>query len=400
MKRVLSVLLALCLLVGLVPMSAGAVADVTTLEGFLQQLVNDGLFYDYDCETVSEKESTGTISYADAVTRVTSLPSCLDLSVYGIRDDAYSGDYKTIPLSQAEWLYKNIFNWSDETWENMLAHAKSNGGYLGNKKYKKAYIKNDTLYGMEGARGNSGTSVTVNATRADGSRMEVVFTGRKQSAQDAPVSYQPYYAMVEKKNIDGKDYWTVYKTRILKDGENPLAKPTVGGFKDVYEGEYYADGVVWAVQNGITSGTGDGSSFSPLKDCTRGEIVTFLWRAQGSPEASTDAAFVDVAPGSYYEKAVKWAVANGVTGGTGNGKFSPDAPCTRAQAVTFMWRAAGEPAYERGGPFTDIDMGEYYADAVQWAVEKGITGGTGNGQFNPGGNCTRGQIVTFLYRGK
>ena len=176
-------------------------------------------------------------------------------------------------------------------------------------------------------------------------------------------------------------------------------KPTVGGFKDVYEGEYYADGVLWAVQNGITSGTGDGTSFSPLKNCTRGEIVTFLWRAQGSPKASGNVNFSDVKGNEYYADAVKWAVEEGITGGTGDGsKFSPNDPCTRAQAVTLMWRAAGEPSAS-GSSFADVPSGEYYADAVKWAVQKGVTSGTGNG-FNPDGNCTRGQIVTFLYRGK
>lgn len=175
-----------------------------------------------------------------------------------------------------------------------------------------------------------------------------------------------------------------------------VAFTPVNPFIDVAQDAYYYDAVLWAVGNGITNGIGNGK-FGPNDPCTRGQIVTFLWRAMGSPEVAITTTFDDVVPGSYYEMAVAWAVANGITNGTGNGKFSPNDPCTRAQAVTFLHRAEKTPAAS-GSSFNDVADSAYYASAVSWAVANGITNGTGNGRFSPDDTCTRGQIVTFLYR--
>ena len=168
-------------------------------------------------------------------------------------------------------------------------------------------------------------------------------------------------------------------------------------FVDVPADAYYYDAVLWAAENAITSGTTD-TTFSPNAPCTRAQIVTFLWRAAGSPEPKGTQSFGDVTAGSYYEKAVAWAAENGITGGTGDGKFSPGATCTRAQAVTFLYRASSASAVSSGAAFTDVAPDAYYADAVAWAAENEITGGIGGGLFAPGSNCTRAQIVTFLYR--
>ena len=168
-------------------------------------------------------------------------------------------------------------------------------------------------------------------------------------------------------------------------------------FVDVPADAYYYDAVLWAAENGITSGTTD-TTFSPNAPCTRAQIVTFLWRAAGSPEPKGTQSFDDVTAGAYYEKAVAWAAENGITGGTGDGKFSPGATCTRAQAVTFLYRAGNASAVSSGAAFTDVAPDAYYADAVAWAAENAITGGIGDGLFAPGNNCTRAQIVTFLYR--
>ncbi len=168
-------------------------------------------------------------------------------------------------------------------------------------------------------------------------------------------------------------------------------------FEDVTIGAYYYDAVDWAVEKGITAGT-DSTHFSPKKACTRGEAVTFLWRAEGSPEPAGDMAFTDVQNGAYYEKAVRWAVEKGVTSGTGSGKFSPNMTCDRSQIVTFLYRAENQPAITGGNSFTDVKAGQYYENAVKWAVENGITSGTGNGKFSPGMKCDRSQIITFLYR--
>lgn len=169
-------------------------------------------------------------------------------------------------------------------------------------------------------------------------------------------------------------------------------------FVDVAENAYYAKAVLWAVDKGITTGT-SATTFSPDMVCTRAHAVTFLWRAAGSPEpVGTEMPFADVAKDAYYYDAVLWAVENGITNGTSATTFSPDAECTRGQIVTFLWRAQGAEDASAKNPFTDVAEGAYYADAVLWAVENGITTGTGADTFSPDADCTRGQIVTFLWR--
>ena len=173
------------------------------------------------------------------------------------------------------------------------------------------------------------------------------------------------------------------------------ATPTVS-FTDVPASAYYYDAVKWAAKKGITSGIGSGL-FGPDQPCTRAQIVTFLWRAAGSPEPKSMSSFSDVSADSYYAKAVAWAVENGITTGTGDGKFSPDATCTRAQSVTFLFRAIGK-LVDSKAEFSDVLTDSYYANAVAWAVENGVTNGIGDGLFGPDNSCTRAQIVTFLFR--
>ena len=168
-------------------------------------------------------------------------------------------------------------------------------------------------------------------------------------------------------------------------------------FVDVKASDYFYDAVLWAAEKGVTSGA-DALHFSPNAPCTRAQIVTFLWRAAGSPAPKNMSSFADVPADAFYAKAVAWAVENGITGGTGDGKFSPDATCTRAQAVTFLYRANGSPAVSGNSAFTDVASDAYYAAAVTWAEKNGITGGIGGGLFGSGNDCTRAQIVTFLYR--
>ena len=168
-------------------------------------------------------------------------------------------------------------------------------------------------------------------------------------------------------------------------------------FTDVPVNEYYADAIAWAEEQGITTGT-SATTFSPDVSCTRAQIVTLLWRAAGSPSANGNNPFTDVPQGSYYYDAVLWAVSQGITAGTSATTFSPDTACTRAQAVTFLYRAAGSPAANGSDPFTDVFSGAYYAGAVQWAVGRSITHGTSTTTFSPDAGCTRAQIVTFLYR--
>ena len=169
-------------------------------------------------------------------------------------------------------------------------------------------------------------------------------------------------------------------------------------FTDVADDAYYADSVAWAVANNVTSGV-SATSFAPNASCTRGQMVTFLWRANGSPEPkSMTTSFTDVKSGAYYEKAVAWAVENNVTTGTSATTFSPDATVTRGQSVTFLWRANTSPAAASASAFTDVAASAYYASAINWAVENNVTNGTSTTTFAPNADCTRAQIVTFLYR--
>ena len=169
-------------------------------------------------------------------------------------------------------------------------------------------------------------------------------------------------------------------------------------FVDVPADAYYYDAVLWAAENGITGGVDD-THFAPNATCTRAQAVTFLWRAAGSPAPkSSEMPFTDVAAGSYYETAVLWAVENGITKGTSDTTFTPNAKCTRAQIVTFLWRSQKSPASDSVNPFTDVAADAYYNTAVLWAAENGITGGTSATTFSPNNDCTRAQIVTFLFR--
>lgn len=173
--------------------------------------------------------------------------------------------------------------------------------------------------------------------------------------------------------------------------------PQTGVFVDVAEGSYYKKAIDWAVEKGITNGVSS-NMFAPNDPCTRAQIVTFLWRAAGSPAPKSMSSFTDVPADAFYAKAVAWAVENGITSGTGEGKFSPNSTCTRAQAVTFLYRASGSPAVSGKAEFSDVSTTAFYADAVAWAAKKGITTGISGGLFGSDNDCTRGQIATFLWR--
>ena len=207
------------------------------------------------------------------------------------------------------------------------------------------------------------------------------------------------------------EYYTLYLTKgygtdwmcesdyaklVPVDGGQPTQPtvPTVGGFSDVKTGDYFAEPVLWAVEKGITAGT-SATTFSPNTDCTTAQILSFLWRANGSPKPTTVNPFSDVKSGDWYADAAAWAYEKGLVSGTA---FGGDTLCTRSMAVTYMWKAAGSPS-ARAASFTDVSAGAEYADAVAWAVEQGVTAGTSDTTFSPDSVCTRGQIVSFLYRG-
>ena len=181
------------------------------------------------------------------------------------------------------------------------------------------------------------------------------------------------------------------------DGDDPVEPENP--FTDIDESKYYYDAVLWAVEQGITAGK-TATTFAPDMVCTRGQIVTFLWRAAGEPEPQkTENPFTDVAADKFYYKAVLWAVEQGITAGKTATTFEPDAGCTRGQVVTFLWRSAGEPEPQSTeNPFTDVAADKFYYKAVLWAMEEGITAGKTADTFQPDSVCIRAQIVTFLYR--
>ena len=195
---------------------------------------------------------------------------------------------------------------------------------------------------------------------------------------------------------DGKYTFTMPGSKVVVEAS--FVKTAVStGFADVPADAYFADAVKWAVDKGVTNGLSD-TMFGPYESCTRAQIVTFLWRAAGSPEPKgTAAGMTDVVSGSYYEKAVAWAIENGITTGTTTSTFSPDATCTRGQSVTFLYRALKGTA-SGSANFTDVKSDAFYADAINWAVANNVTNGTSNTTFSPNADCTRAEIVTFLYR--
>ena len=259
--------------------------------------------------------------------------------------------------------------------------------------------------------GSSGYSYyTIKATAGTGGSISPsgnvsVREGRDQTFTITPdKGYAVANVKIDGKSIGAVKSYTFENVRRTHTIEVIFMKangnPQTGVFVDVATGSYYEDAVDWAVENGITKGTDD-THFSPDGICTRAQAVTFLWRAAGSPEPETRAMpFADVPVGSYYYDAVLWAVENGITKGTSDTTFSPNMTCSRAQIVTFLWRSEKSPAAGTANPFADVKSTAYYADAVLWAVKENITKGTTNTTFSPNADCTRAQIVTFLWRCK
>ena len=276
-------------------------------------------------------------------------------------------------------------------------------GSTGNRSY--------TAHWRYNGGGGSGYSYyTIKATAGAGGSISPSGNVSVREGRDQTFTITPDkdYAVANVK-IDGKSIGAV-KSYTFENVRRPHTidvifmkangNPQIGVFVDVATGSYYEDAVDWAVENGITKGTDD-THFSPDGICTRAQAATFLWRAAGSPKPETRTMpFTDVPAGSYYYDAVLWAVENGITKGTSNTTFSPNMTCTRAQIVTFLWRSEKSPAAGTANLFVDVKSTVYYADAVLWAVKEDITKGTTSTTFSPNADCTRAQIVTFLWRCK
>ena len=254
-----------------------------------------------------------------------------------------------------------------------------------------------------GGGGSSGYSYyTIKATAGTGGSISPSGNVSVREGRDQTFTITPDkgYAVANVK-IDGKSIGAVKSytfENVRRAHAIEVSFTRVNEFIDVPSGSYFYEAVMWAVENGVTTGV-SASRFDPDGICTRAQAVTFLWRAAGSPKPETRTMpFTDVPVGSYYYDAVLWAVENGITKGTSETMFSPDATCSRAQIVTFLWRSQKSPAAGTANPFTDVKASAYYADAVLWAVKEDVTKGTTNTMFSPDANCTRAQIVTFIWR--
>ena len=388
MKRMLSILLILVLMLGLLPTGASA-ADLTDAERKeIDELLSYYEWYGADYNCTNAAATSGGVWKSNLLAAVVTNPYCVRYSRYPVsmqnnwskpdplgRFDSRS--HSRISVADAHWLLENIFHCPPEAIARMRADLAANkhvyeyGGYY----YAELLGVGDGFY-------------TRNMRVYEYGELYLL---QFQMFADPSRDYlYSRYAVVGPVKADGMRFWSLYYF-----GDT---RPSDTGFLDVDDDAYYAPSVQWALDREITSGV-SGWSFAPDSRCTRAQAVTFLWRAAGRPEPKTaENPFADVPAGAYYEKPVLWAVENGITNGTGAGRFSPDSPCTRAQIVTFLHRAAGCPEAKSAPGFSDVARGSYYEIPVSWAVENQITSGTGGGRFSPDAYCTRAQMVTFLHR--
>lgn len=348
--------------------------------------------YDIVC---SDTEN-GTVS-----TNVSSAASGDSVTVYATPDSGYKvnsisvrdSNGNHISVSGSGGVYTFIMPDAPVTISVSFTSSSSSGGggsSSGQSTSYEVYVESSTHGEVKSDRRQSSanSTVTLTVTPNSGYRLDTLVVTDKDGDQItlSKKDGNKYTFVMPKSKV------TVKATFVEDDGSSSLP------FYDVPKSAYYYSAVNWAVEQGITSGTSN-TAFSPNASCTRAQIVTFLWRANGSPAPTSNSnPFVDVSTDSYYYDAVLWAVEKGITSGTSDTTFSPNASCTRAQAATFLWRAAGSPAASENNPFTDVASGAYYTNAVLWAAQNGVTSGTSATTFAPNVVCTRAQIVTFLYR--
>ena len=336
--------------------------------------------------TVTFDANGGSVSPASAITgtdgRLSDLPT-------PTRSGSYSFDGWYTAVSGGEKVTTSTVFTENST---IYAHwTRTGGGSSGG-----SHSGGSTSYAITVADAENGSATANRKSASKGTTITVTATPDKSYELDTLKVTDKNGDKVKLTEKNGKYTFTMpasavtVKATFTKTAENP--------FTDVNDDSYYKDAVIWAVENGITKGI-SGTMFSPDAACTRAQAVTFLWRAAGSPSPKSGAMpFGDVAADAYYHDAVLWAVENGITKGTSDTTFSPDSKCTRAQIITFLWRAQKSPAVASVNVFTDVAADAYNADAVNWAVAKGITSGTSAATFSPNADCTRAQIVTFLYR--
>ena len=399
MKRVLSILLALCLLVGVLPMAASA-RGINRYTETIQQLIkervgnknyiNHGLFYDLDGDGIEEMLVIRQ--------RGNAMPSGY-ASLYTIVDG------EAVCLMKDQYVYTS---------------AGGNQGYLvAMEKAGKTYLgifDGGSSYGGPGDTSSSGEWKLYQINRTTGKLVKTNTASFRKSDRHGVIT--------NTSTIDGKkgtyaQFESWVKSFTIKDavnrGENSkynfeallrlskadttgdLPTTTVGGFKDVFVDSYYAEAVKGAVDNDITSGV-SANKFGPAEPCQRQQIVTFLWKNLGRPEPQGIADFTDMPATEVFRKAISWAAETGITSGAGNNRFGSSSGCTRAEAMTFIWRALDRPDPKSTASFTDLPNSPDMQKAISWAAENGITAGAGNNRFGSNQICKREEIVTFLYK--
>lgn len=350
-------------------------------------------------------------------TRTESIPKLIEYTVT-VKDDgngkASADHIKAVAGTEIKLTATANSGYHFKEWQVVTGSVTINDNKFtmpdGNVEVKAIFEKNTSTGGGGGGGGVTTYAITVKSAK-NGDVTASHKTASKGTAVTLTVDPDKGYVLDTLTVLDGKDKeikltekngkytFTMPASKVTVAATFKASAPTgKNPFIDVPAGSYYEDAVVWAVEKGITSGT-SAVTFDPNGNCTRAQAVTFLWRAAGSPAPKTKVMpFTDVPSGSYYYDAVLWAMEQGITKGTSDTMFSPDATCTRAQIVTFLWRANGSPAVSGNSAFTDVAADAYYAAAVKWAEKNGVTGGIGGGLFGSNNNCTRAQIVTFIYR--
>lgn len=382
--RLCSVLLCLSILFSMIPYT-GLSAEETESLGKAEFL---SLYYYADEQIAVCHVSKGPehVSYQFQASNSSSF-SIKKETIREYSSTGYSLDVSSVPSGMTGYVRVRYYV-DDNTvgeWSNVLSKSMADGS-------------NITASDITTESSHSEQSFSVNASSTETDTLHYISNNDNISIDDAGT-------ITVKADYVGKAEITI--TNVVNGEETSSKRITVtvtentaseNPFEDVSENDYYYKPVLWAVENEITEGT-DETHFSPEMDCTRAQVMTFLWRAAGKPEPSSDqTAFVDVPEDAYYRKAVLWGAEKGITNGIDETHFAPDDTITRGQAVTLLYNYCQKPSHSTSNPFVDVSEGTYYYDAVLWAAENNITEGTDENHFSPNDNCTRGQIVTFLYR--
>ena len=372
---------------GIVTETSGTKTLTFTTNGFSPFVISsavasiDGVMYPTLAEAVANVDSGKTIKLetdcAEAVTVSRTVKFTLNKNSHAFTGSIKAGSYTTVTATDTEPV------------EYTFTYSRPSSGSSSYDPTYSVSTPSKTEHGtvtVSPKSASKGDTVTVTVKPDSGYVLETLTVTDKNGNE-----------LTLKDKGNGKYTFTMPAGKVEVKATFMEDNSMLNFFYDVPNNAYFYEAVKWAVKNGITTGVGN-DLFAPEQPCTRAQIVTFLWRAAGSPEPKGAASgMTDVVSGSYYEKAVAWAIENGITTGTTTSTFSPDATCTRAQAVTFLARALKAKAAS-AAEFSDVPTGSYFADAVAWAAANGVTEGIGGGLFGSDNDCTRGQIVTFLYR--